>query len=162
MGLDMYLNKKTYIGNKYRKPENMVTVTMPTETQDTATFPIREAIKNERIQYIEEGVGYWRKANHIHKWFVDNVQDGNDDCGEYEVSEDKLSELSGICKAVLNDQSLAEALLPCQSGFFFGGTAYDEYYFKSLHDTIEIIDSVIAEKGDNEYLSGELYYTSSW
>lgn len=20
-------------------------------------------------------VGYWRKANHIHKWFVDNVQE---------------------------------------------------------------------------------------
>lgn len=160
MGLDMYLNKKTYIGNKYRKPENMVTINVPTE--DTALFPIRDAIKNERIQYIEENVGYWRKANHIHKWFVGNVQDGNDDCGEYEVSEDKLSELLGICKAVLNDQSLAETLLPCQSGFFFGNTAYDEYYFKSLHDTIEIIDSVIAEKGDNEYLSGELYYTSSW
>lgn len=25
-------------------------------------------------------IGYWRKANHIHKWFVDCVQDGEDDC----------------------------------------------------------------------------------
>ena len=24
---------------------------------------------------------YWRKANQIHAWFVDNVQQGNDDCG---------------------------------------------------------------------------------
>ena len=23
----------------------------------------------------------WRKANAVHKWFVDHVQDGNDDCG---------------------------------------------------------------------------------
>jgi hypothetical protein len=24
-------------------------------------------------------VGYWRKANAIHRWFVEHVQDGNDD-----------------------------------------------------------------------------------
>lgn len=41
---------------------------------------------------IEEGI-YWRKANQIHKWFVDNVQDGNDDCGRYYVSKDNLKNL---------------------------------------------------------------------
>ena len=29
---------------------------------------------------IIEQVGYWRKANQIHNWFVENVQDGEDDC----------------------------------------------------------------------------------
>ena len=28
-----------------------------------------------------EEVGYWRKANAIHGWFVRNVQNGKDDCG---------------------------------------------------------------------------------
>ena len=34
----------------------------------------------------------WRKANAIHKWFVDHVQDGEDDCGRYPVSVDKLKD----------------------------------------------------------------------
>lgn len=46
-------------------------------------------------------VAYWRKANQIHNWFVKNVQDGNDDCGEYEVSRQKLQELLSICRDVL-------------------------------------------------------------
>ena len=37
-----------------------------------------------------EDVGYWRKANQIHNWFVQNVQGGEDDCGIYEVSQAKL------------------------------------------------------------------------
>ena len=36
---------------------------------------------------------YWRKANQIHNWMVNNVQDGNDDCGLYEVSIDHILEL---------------------------------------------------------------------
>lgn len=28
---------------------------------------------------IWQEIGYWRKANHIHKWFVDKVQGGDDD-----------------------------------------------------------------------------------
>lgn len=161
MGLDMYLTKKTYVGNEYRKPEQMITVTMP-ENQDGVTFSIKQPIKNERISEISERVGYWRKANQIHKWFVDNVQDGNDDCGEYEVSEEKLTQLLSDCKAVKDNKDLAETKLPTQSGFFFGGTEYDEYYMSEIDDTIKIIEDLLAEKGDEKYLSGEVYYRSSW
>ena len=31
---------------------------------------------------IMEMVGYWRKQNAIHNWFVENVQDGIDDCDQ--------------------------------------------------------------------------------
>jgi hypothetical protein len=46
-------------------------------------------------------VAYWRKANQIHNWFVENVQDGNDDCKDYYVSRKQLEELRDTCKAVL-------------------------------------------------------------
>ena len=46
---------------------------------------------------------YWRKANHVHKWFVDNVQDKKDDCGEYKVEVSKLKELLKICKKIKAD-----------------------------------------------------------
>lgn len=161
MGLDMYLTKKTYVGNQYRKPEEMIVVIMPTN-QENAVFPIKQPIKNERISEISERVGYWRKANQIHKWFTDNVQKGDDDCGEYEVTWEELMKLLSDCKKVIDNKELAKEILPAQSGFFFGGTEYGEYYFQQINDTIKIIEDLIAEKGDAEYLSGSLYYSSSW
>ena len=51
---------------------------------------------------IIEHVGYWRKANQIHNWFVNNVQDGEDDCNYHnEVTKEKLEELHDTCIAVL-------------------------------------------------------------
>ena len=45
--------------------------------------------------------GYWRKANAIHGWFVREVQHGEDDCGRYHVTLDKLHELRDLCKQVI-------------------------------------------------------------
>lgn len=50
---------------------------------------------------IWEEVGYWKKDNHIHNWFVENIQNGDDDCGYYEVSEEKLRELLQVCEKVV-------------------------------------------------------------
>lgn len=50
----------------------------------------------------------WRKANQIHKWFVDNVQGGNDDCGTYEVGVEQLQELLGIVNKVLDSTRLVK------------------------------------------------------
>ena len=73
-----------------------------------------------RLLNIEVQLMYWRKANAIHKWFVDNVQKGTDDCGTYEVSTDKLKELLDIINEILSDKSKAKSLLPTTNGFFFG------------------------------------------
>ena len=42
----------------------------------------------------------WRKANQIHNWFVENVQDGKDDCGSYEVTKEQLKTLFKLCMKV--------------------------------------------------------------
>jgi len=161
MGLDMYLSKKTYIGNQYKQPEQQVSVIIP-ENQKDVTFPVQETIKQNRITYIQEEVGYWRKANHIHNWFVENVQDGEDDCREYEVSEDDLTDLLNLCKQVIENKDKADELLPSINGFFFGSTEYDEWYFQQCQDTINIIENILKEKGEKGYLDGEIYYNSSW
>lgn len=101
----------------------------------------------------------WRKANQVHEWFVQNVQNGNDDCGDYYVSDYELKELKGLCEEVLENPEKADEILPVSSGLFFGSDKYDEYYFEQLRDTIEIIDKAL----DNEALKGyDLFYTSSW
>lgn len=103
-------------------------------------------------------VGYWRKANQIHNWLVNNVQNGVDDCGEYEVSYEKLEELKNLCQKVLSNRSLAYKLLPTAQGFFFGSAEYDEYYFEDVEKTIAICEHALLSYSDGD----AVYYSSSW
>jgi len=120
----------------------------------------------KKVRYITEEAMYWRKANQIHKWFVDNVQDGKDDCGEYSVPVEKLIELRDVVAKVLKNRKLARQLLPPQEGFFFGTYDYDEWYWKKLEETMEGLNKILrgvtldtlAEKSP----SGEYTYRSSW
>lgn len=101
-------------------------------------------------------IGYWRKANAIHRWFVENCQGGEDNCATYGVNHEELKELKRVCEKVLQKPEEAEDLLPTQSGFFFGPTEYDEWYIQDLKDTIEIIDWALTQ--DFDYFE----YHSSW
>jgi len=50
---------------------------------------------------IIDQVGYWRKCNQIHNWFVENIQDGEDDCSYHkEVTKEDLESLLDICKTI--------------------------------------------------------------
>lgn len=108
-------------------------------------------------------IGYWRKANHIHKWLVDCVQDGEDACEKYEVTKSNLLDLKAVCEEVLSlkgkDEEKIEEILPTTSGFFFGGTEYDEYYFSDVEATIEIINNVL---GTTDFEKELVVYQSSW
>ena len=156
MGLDQYLHAKTIVVGGTHSPEKsrdtyekvLTAVGSPT-VRDTAV-PIAE---------VSVQVGYWRKENAIHKWFVDNCQGGEDDCRETYVGREKLAELRDLCEKVLKDNSLADEELPTCEGFFFGSTDYDEWYFAGLRDTVEIVNSVLNDKG---YENWEFYYQSSW
>ena len=111
------------------------------------------------LVYDGNQIASWRKANAVHKWFVDNIQDGVDDCGEYKVTKEHLIQLHNTCNDILNDVNLAEQLLPTQSGFFFGNTAYDDWYFNDIEETKRIIDEILEYKS---YCLDDLYYSSSW
>lgn len=156
MGLDMYLTKRTYVKRwSHQKTENKYYVSVK-KGKSTVKH-----IQPKRVSEIIEEIAYWRKANQIHIWFVKNVQGGEDNCEEHYVTLDKLRELKSICEQVLKNNELAEELLPTQSGFFFGGTEYDEYYFKDLEYTVKMIDEVIEENENFDSLS-DFYYRSSW
>ena len=178
MGLDMYLEKMNKISiEKHREisesydrnydEEEVKTIRKNAQNLNVGdvagTFKgveiyVRGSENYKFTSFVKE-VGYWRKANHIHKWFVSNVQNGYDDCGEYEVSKEQLLELKELCKTVLSDNKKASELLPTGSGFFFGSTEYDKYYFEDLESTIEIIDNVLAT---TEFENEMIIYTSSW
>ena len=150
MGLDMYLNKRTYVQQwEHQKPEEKYNVEV-TKGGETAN------INPKKVKYIIEEAGYWRKQNQIHRWFVENIQNGTDDCGEYYVSKDALASLLELCEKVKADNALADELLPGVSGFFFGGTEYDEWYFNGIDNTIEILKEALEDE------NGEYLYSSSW
>lgn len=150
MGLDMYLHKKTYVKNwDHQTADEKHQITIKKGGK------IRKDIKRNRISSIVEEVAYWRKFNALHMWFVENVQKGVDDCGDYYVSDDKLKELLAELEQVVKDKSKAAEILPTASGFFFGGTEYDEYYFYAVKETIKILKELVKEGGD-------FYYHSSW
>jgi len=157
MGLDMYLEKRNYVKNWNYMSNNEKHNVVVTKNGEPVSH-----IKPERITYVNEEVGYWCKANHIHNWFVENVQEGKDDCGDYWVNKEDLEKLLDLCKQIIEDPSKAEELLPTRSGFFFGGTEYDEYYMNSIEHTINILEEVLSEVDERGYLHGEIYYSSSW
>jgi homoserine trans-succinylase len=96
MGLDQYLYRKVYLGAKYEHNNVKGTIEITKGKNNTLVN-----ISLDRISEISEEVAYWRKANQIHQWFVQNVQDGNDDCGSYDVTKEELQQLVDLCKTVL-------------------------------------------------------------
>ena len=113
---------------------------------------------------IMENICYWRKANQIHDWLVENVQDGNDNCEPYEVTKEKLEELLNVCKRVkaasdIGAMSVAEEILPPSSGFFFGSTEFDEYYLSDVNYTIDMFEKIIKETDFDKEI---IFYESSW
>lgn len=145
MGLDMYLKKEIYVGANFE--HNNVTGVIDIKNN---RGPIK--VDFNKVSTITEIVGYWRKANAIHKWFVDNVQGGKDDCARYHVDYDKLLKLKNLCLEVLETKDPSK--LPPQSGFFFGSTAIDDWYFDGLKHTVKVINEL--DPG------GGYYYESSW
>ena len=165
MGLDMYLHAKKHIQKvnwnalnanpelDYNSPE--------------AVFPLwKDVVEISQMDNVATDIygvsvdvvcAYWRKANQIHAWFVQNVQGGEDNCGEYYVSQDKLKELLDLVKEALRTRD--PQLLPPQAGFFFGSTDVDEWYWADLKDTKKKLERLFNLPQVSEL---SFYYNSSW
>lgn len=108
MGLDMYLEKcdrKAWGYKDYDAEE--VKESNPKLYEEMKPF-LTVRGKYYSWESIFTEVGYWRKANAIHKWFVDNVQDGIDDCGYYEITKGQLTELLEICQEIQNASQIED------------------------------------------------------
>lgn len=141
MGLDMYLE-----GEIYKSP------------YDKDATKLHDCF----VTGIVIRIGYWRKSNQIHSWFVENVQNGVDNCEKFYVPQEKLEELLAICVDVLEhkgDTKYAEEALATKSGFFFGKTDYDEWYYEDLRETIKILEKAISLCNAGICT---IYYHSSW
>ena len=191
MGLDMYLEKCDRRAYGFRNLSiSKIKENKPALYEDLKPYLHKRGGEVYSWESIFEEVGYWRKANAIHKWFVENIQNDVDNCEYYEVSKEQLEELLAVCIKVrdnsklvkglvqngtqyengqwspcmeegeyIEDPTVAAELLPTQSGFFFGGTNYDQWYLDDIIDTIDILTKVLETTDfDREMIT----YCSSW
>lgn len=176
MGLDMYVNirhKNTQSKlDAYKAWENKYSY----EEYQLLTEEQKEEYRNSEPEYDENMYGkelmYWRKANQIHNWFVQNCQNGVDDCEQYAITVADLMKLKELCEKILTmtekrkemrytsytatekeevdilyltpeGVEYASKHLPSRSGFFFGSTEYDDWYVMEVQNTVEQINDTL-------------------
>lgn len=169
MGLDMYIHKK----NKRNKKE---------------IHQYFEDIDYSKWQ--QDEVAYWRKANQIHRWFVENVQDGVDNCDYYKVSKEQLEELLDLCKEILDNVELIDGKVyngyKVENGIkmpiyeegkvitnkqmcedllptqegFFFGSTEYDQYY--IDDIKNTVEQIEKIFDEVDFNKYELYYHSSW
>jgi len=188
MGLDMYLEARKFVSGYDFAPE----ADKHLFNQLSEISPAAPSVDSPSFQ-LTVNIGYWRKANAIHGWFVREIGDGVDECQEMYVRREKLAELKSALllalgekpsvvapasqgysingnpaeviaetmvleahRAELNDESDTDPLRPV-GGFFFGGTEKDEWYYRQLANTLDIIEKALALPS-----TWDIYYQASW
>jgi hypothetical protein len=118
---------------------------------------------------IEYTAIYWRKANQIHGWFVDNLGEGEDTCQEMYVPREALVELHDTCEKLLaakaedkkDLEDLATELLPPMGGFFFGTYEIDEWYWGDIQHTYDSLTELLSEIPEGSW-DHRITYQASW
>jgi hypothetical protein len=154
MGLDMYLSAKKYL-SKYFDAEDTGKINAINDIFGI----VGEEDGDYGAQEVTFRIAYWRKANAIHQWFVDNCQDGIDECQETFLPREKLQELMELCETIIADPKKARENLPTTSGFFFGSTEYDDYYLQDVQYTADRLKKILNDEALNKC---HFYYQSSW
>ena len=198
MALDMYIYAEKYTGGGYNHVR-MAAEADPTgeAAQDVKLFEAATELigldvgefPDMHSAYVKVQVGYWRKANAIHNWFVENVQGGRDECQLSYVEREQLEELLELVTQIRGEitvedlqevkglfgtyswsdtvefsevaKTLIQAELPPTGGFFFGSTELDYSYVVDLDNTIQQLTTLLRATEDNKY-GIEFYYQSSW
>ena len=137
MGLDMYLHARRYLWDADKDTKDKIAEALPEIKAEVKTIIVEAA--------------YWRKANAIHGWFVDKVQEGVDDCGEYNVTLEQLQDLVALCKEILSnkEKALEDFIKKIIQGtewqgkvFIVGGYVRDEFMGKDPKDLDLLVNAV--------------------
>ena len=147
MGLDIFFHKRTY-------------------NQHNPNEPI--SIDEDGEKHYEEmpEIAYFRKVNFLMSFFdyYEKCEDeGNmeGDCCYVPISEDEISALIDACsetikrrkeieKAVKEGIDIDDLPLQPESGFFFGSTDYDEWFFEDVKEVKKKFKAILSDLKDDE------------
>lgn len=106
-------------------------------------------------------IGYFRKVNFLVAFFEKRGFDVENQ-SPLRLYRYMAKELLDACNEVLKDNSKAEELLPTMSGFFFGSTEYDDYYFQDVKEVRDWVNNTLIPEFDNlgeeEYIEFSTWY----
>ena len=150
MGLDMYLEARRYLS-----PYNEELAPVRKAVADAIGYQQKaEKWTDDRGLYQVNGVslfvGYWRKCYPIHQWFVQNVQEGHDDCRPAFVPESTLKALEEQLDQVDDDPESASEFFVLDEGETLGGGDVD-YAIRIIHHARQL-----------QQQGWDIYYRSSW
>lgn len=163
MGLDMYLYAEKWVPFRNFDEESKSNQKFDKLVEFAELDELVDKKQGYISAYVKVQIGYWRKANAIHKYFVDKCADGKDECQEIDVYRETLVALKDICGqlSLTKDMEQAKELLPPQSGFFFGNTEIDEYYFNDVEYTYNLLNKILEKIPEDNY-DYEFIYRASW
>lgn len=111
-------------------------------------------------------MAYWRKANLIHNWFVENLHNGVDEPNFHqEVTKQNLQVLYRLCIKVLKHKNNTtneihpHYILPSRPGCFFGSISYDNYYYHVINETKAKLEELLKNFNFDTHF---LFYECSW
>lgn len=179
MGLDMFLTKKTYVKNwEHTEPENRFDVVV---LQNGKPHP---KIKSDRISYVCELIGEWRKNEILHDWFMDEL--GEEEFDNITIDHmksllDVLTEVENAFNQITPDRRVIHGIDILGNPLEFEDYAYtfndldkhlsientylptrDEFYqsdFEEIEKTIKILRAEIKSNPDD---SVSYQYSYSW
>lgn len=106
-------------------------------------------------------IGYFRKVNFLVRYFEDLGLDTTNQV-PLQINKEDVEILLHRCNQVLEDHSRASELLPTMSGFFFGSTEYNEYYFEDVKMVRDYIKNTLIPEfnnlGEDEEITFGIWY----
>ena len=100
-------------------------------------------------------LGYFRKVNFLVNYF--NLEN----CVDHICTRDEMETLLSKCNSVLEKktESISDKTLPTTSGFFFGSTDYDDWYYKDIQS---VKDTITKALNDWDEYKEELIFHAWW
>ena len=164
MGLDMYFyaRKTTYKSfSKWDEPDSAGEANYPEDLKTFSDYIYDRNFKSVQTETTYQ-IGYFRKFNALHSYIVKTFADGIDNCQDIILYKEDVEQIKKVLDDVLNAHQQVEKakeLLPTQSGFFFGGTDYDEFYFDDVTVAADLMQNLL---NNFDFESYQLIYQASW
>ena len=157
-----YARKTTYKSfSKWDKPDRADETNYPEDLKTFSAYIYDRNFKSVQTETRYQ-IGYFRKFNALHSYIVKTFANGIDNCQDIILYKKDVEQIKKVLDEVLNVHQQAEKakeILPTQSGYFFGGTDYDEFYFDEVKVAANLMQSFL----DNfDFENYQLVYRASW
>ena len=147
MGLDMYLYRREYVSGWNFSEKMGFSDSLELYNNILNSFNALRCDKAPHA-YVDICIAYWRQAQSIHNWFINELGDGIDECQDIYVPRDKLIELRNLAETALASSDA----LPENSGLSPDSAGIDEFYMEDMRLTVEQISAVLKNTPKNAFL----------